>query len=83
MKEEAGAAAAGADGLGARLDAATALVGSVVSELDPARLTGTDATGLYRSLVDLERLAVAGKTLLAPRIEASGCGGRTGTATPR
>ncbi len=62
----------GADGLGARLDAATALVGSVVSELEPDRLTGAGATGLYRSLVDLERLVVAGKTLLAPRIEASG-----------
>ncbi len=62
----------GADGPGARLDTATALVGSVVSELEPDRLTGAGATGLYRSLVDLERLVVAGKTLLAPRIEASG-----------
>ena len=59
-------------GLGARLDAALVAVASVVSELDPARLTGEDATGLYSSLVGLERLTNAGKTLLAPRIEASG-----------
>ena len=57
---------------GARLEAARAALASVVADLDPARLTGADATGLYASLVGLERLAMAGKTLLAPRIEASG-----------
>ena len=59
-------------GLGARLAAALGVLESVVSELDPSRLTGADATELYGSLVGLERLTNAGKTLLAPRIEASG-----------
>ena len=59
-------------GLGARLDAARSALASVVADLDPARLTGADAAGLYASLVALERLVVAGKTLLAPRIEGSG-----------
>ena len=62
----------GETGLGARLDAARSALASVVSDLDPARLTGADAAGLYASLVGLERLVVAGKTLLAPRIEGSG-----------
>ncbi len=59
-------------GLGARLEAAVGVLESVVAELDPSRLTGADATELYGSLVGLERLTNAGKTLLAPRIEASG-----------
>ena len=59
-------------GLGARLEAAVGVLASVVAELDPSRLTGADATELYGSLVGLERLTNAGKTLLAPRIEASG-----------
>ncbi|MGA3147971.1 MAG: hypothetical protein ABSF33_10890, partial [Acidimicrobiales bacterium] len=59
-------------GLGARLAAARSGLASVVADLDPARLTGADAIGLYESLVAVERLVVAGKTLLAPRIEASG-----------
>ena len=67
------AAVAGPEtGLGARLDAARSALASVVADLDPARLTGADAAGLYASLVGLERLVVAGKTLLAPRIEGSG-----------
>jgi len=66
-----GADGAGA-GLGARVDAALGVLASVVSDLDPARLTGSDATRLYSSLVGLERLTNAGKTLLAPRIEESG-----------
>ena len=60
------------DGLGARCDAALAALSSLVSDLDPARLTGADATTLYRALVAVERLTNAGKTLLAPRIETSG-----------
>ncbi|MGD0394233.1 MAG: hypothetical protein ABSC41_16510, partial [Acidimicrobiales bacterium] len=46
----------GSEGLGARLEVARAALASVVSELDPARLTGADATGVYESLVGLERL---------------------------
>ncbi len=67
------AAVAGPEtGLGARLEVARSALASVVADLDPARLTGADAAGLYASLVGLERLVVAGKTLLAPRIEGSG-----------
>ena len=62
----------GSAGLGARLATARSGLASVVAGLDPARLTGADAIGLYESLVAVERLVVAGKTLLAPRIEASG-----------
>ena len=59
-------------GLGTRLDAALRSLSSVVADLDPARLTGADATGLYKLLVSFDRLSNAGKTLLAPRIDASG-----------
>jgi hypothetical protein len=59
-------------GLGARVDAVMAELAAVVDELDPARLTGANSKGLYASLVAVERLTNAGKTLLAPRIEASG-----------
>ncbi|MGH9081164.1 MAG: hypothetical protein ACRDYE_14030, partial [Acidimicrobiales bacterium] len=59
-------------GLGARVDQAVSRLSSVVSELDPDRLTGADATSLYRALAGAERLVLAGKALLAPRIEDSG-----------
>ena len=62
----------GSAGLGARLEVALTALSSVVSDLDPARLTGADATKVYGSLVDLERLCNAGKTLLAPRIDEAG-----------
>jgi hypothetical protein len=65
-------------GLGARLEAASAVLAAVVSELDPGCLTGGDATVLYESFAGFERLAMAGKTLLAPRIEASGVWRDTG-----
>ena len=61
----------GGVGLGSRLSAARAGLASVLDELDPDRLTGADATLLYGEFVAAERLCVAGKTLLAPRIEAS------------
>ena len=51
------------------------MMASVVSDLDPARLTGSDATRLYSSLVGLERLTNVGKTLLAPGSRSPGCGG--------
>ncbi len=44
---------------------------AVLAELDPDCVSGSDATVLYGSFAGLERLAVAGKTLLAPRIETS------------
>jgi hypothetical protein len=43
----------------------------VVSGLDPDRLCGGDAASLYSCFAGLERLSVAGKTLVARRIEAS------------
>jgi hypothetical protein len=64
-----GASAASPDaGLGARLETAMAVLAGVVSELDPGCLTGGDATRLYTCFAGFERLAVAGKALLAPRI---------------
>jgi hypothetical protein len=58
-------------GLLAKLDGALGALSSVVSDLDPSRLGGRDATSLYRLLVAIERRCQAGKTLLAPRIEES------------
>ena len=68
-------------GLGARLEAALGVLESVVSELDPARLTGEDATELYGSLVGLERLTNAGKTLARPPDR--GLGDLAGAGPPR
>jgi len=67
-----GAAMSPDSGLRARLEAALDVLAAVVSELDPGCLTGGDATVLYESFAGFERLSVAGKTLLAPRIEVSG-----------
>ena len=57
---------------GDAVESALGLVSPVLLELDPARLTGGDAVSLYVSMVALERLVVAAKTLLAPRIDVSG-----------
>jgi HNH endonuclease len=59
-------------GLCERLDAAEALLSTLVADLDPDRLDGPGATVFYESLVGIERLVTAGKTILAPRIDASG-----------
>ncbi len=61
----------GRPGLGSRVTAVRSELESLLAELDPARLSGADATGLYAEFAASERLCVAGKTLLAPRIEAS------------
>jgi Domain of unknown function (DUF222)/HNH endonuclease len=58
-------------GPSAELERALAVLSSVVSDLDPSRLSGRDATSLYRLVVGIERRCQAGKTLLAPRIEES------------
>jgi hypothetical protein len=47
------------------------VLSAVVAELDPDCVDGRDAADLYGSFAGMERLAVAGKTLLAPRIESS------------
>jgi hypothetical protein len=51
---------------------------AVVAELDPECLSGSDALSLYECLAGMERLVLAGKALLAPRIEASGVWKDTG-----
>ena len=59
-------------GIGGRVKQATGLLAGVLAMLDPARLTGPDAADLYRMFASVERLSMAGKTLLAPRIDESG-----------
>ncbi|MGO8870950.1 MAG: hypothetical protein ACLQPH_06015 [Acidimicrobiales bacterium] len=55
-------------GIATRLATAVDALASVVVELEPDRLAGSDAAPLYADLARLERLVVAGKALLAPRI---------------
>ena len=59
-------------GIRARLDGALALLSSLVAELEPGRLGGADARELYGAFTRVERLSMAAKTLLAPRIDESG-----------
>jgi len=59
-------------GLGGQLTSLADQLGGFVAELDPALLLGADAASLYAVLCRMERLVVAGKTLLAPRIADSG-----------
>jgi Domain of unknown function (DUF222)/HNH endonuclease len=47
-------------------------LGALVDALDPDTLLGADAAALYGDVCRMERLVVAAKTLLAPRIAASG-----------
>jgi hypothetical protein len=60
-------------GLSARMSSLSAALGAVVADLDPGLLLGSDAASLYGEFCRLERLVTAAKTLLAPRIEESGC----------
>ena len=57
------------EGLGSRLDRAVALLRQVSGDLHPELLSGDDAVSLYVSFTSAERLVVAGKSLLARRIE--------------
>ena len=59
-------------GMRARLEGALALLSILVAELEPGRLGGADARELYASFSRVERLSMAAKTLLAPRIDESG-----------
>ena len=59
-------------GLGTRMASVTSALGSLVADLDPDTLVGADAASLYADFARLERLVVGAKTLLAPRIAASG-----------
>jgi len=69
-------------GIGARVGRATGLLSEVLATLDPARLTGSDAAELYRMFAAVERLSMAGKTLLAPRIDESGVWRDSGHRSP-
>ncbi|MGA2836807.1 MAG: hypothetical protein ABSF84_09445 [Acidimicrobiales bacterium] len=60
------------EGLGSPVARATELLSGVLTRLDPATLTGSDAARLYEMFAGVERLSMAGKTLLAPRIDESG-----------
>ena len=51
---------------------------SSVTELDPERLSGTDAARLLKSFAEIERLASAGKLLSARRVESSNVWRRSG-----
>ncbi len=62
----------GEPGLSARLSSLADSLASFVSDLEPGCLLGRDAAALYGDLCRLERLVVAAKTLLAPRIAESG-----------
>jgi len=59
-------------GLASRMSSLAEGLGALVTALDPAALTGPDASLLYAAFCRVERLVVAGKTLLAPRIAVSG-----------
>ena len=65
-------------GLAARMSSLASALGAVVADLDPGLLLGSDAASLYGDFCRLERLVTAGKTLLAPRIDESGCWERDG-----
>jgi len=58
--------------VGRPVERATELLAEVVARLDPSRLTGPDAARLYALFAGVERLSMAGKILLAPRIDESG-----------
>ena len=62
----------GQPGLSARISSLRAALGSLLADLDPGLLVGADAASLYADFCGVERLVVAGKTLLAPRIAESG-----------
>ncbi len=68
--------------LGLPVEQATELLAGVVAGLVPDRLTGLDAARLYELFAGVERLSMAGKTLLAPRIDDSGFWRDSGHRTP-
>ena len=68
--------------LGRPVEQATELLAEVVARLDPSRLTGPDAARLYGLFAGVERLSMAGKTLLAPRIDESGVWRDSGHRAP-
>ena len=69
-------------GVGAPVTRSIELLSGLVTTLDPARLTGPDAAELYRMCAAVERLTMAAKTLLAPRIDESGIWRDSGHRSP-
>ena len=59
-------------GLSSRMASISEALAALLADLDPDTLVGPDAAILYAAFAKVERLGVAGKTLLAPRIAASG-----------
>jgi HNH endonuclease len=59
-------------GVGGPAAAAIQLLSGALATLEPHRLTGSDAAELYGMYAEVERLSMAAKTLLAPRIDESG-----------
>ncbi|HEY5108279.1 MAG TPA: DUF222 domain-containing protein [Acidimicrobiales bacterium] len=59
-------------GLSTRMASVSDALGSLLADLDPDTLLGSDAVSLYADFARMERLVVAAKTLLAPRIATSG-----------
>jgi hypothetical protein len=59
-------------GLSTRMASISDALGSLLADLDPDTLLGSDAVSLYADFARMERLVVAAKTLLAPRIASSG-----------
>ncbi len=59
-------------GVGVPVRSAIELLSAAVATLEPHRLTGGDAARLYGLYAEVERLSMAAKTLLAPRIDDSG-----------
>ncbi len=59
-------------GLSTRTASVSDALAALIADLDPDTLVGPDAASLYADFARMERLVVAGKTLLAPRIATSG-----------
>ncbi len=59
-------------GLCSRIDVVDRQLAALVADLEPDRVLGSEAASLYGAFARLERLVVAAKTLLAPRVAASG-----------
>ena len=59
-------------GLSEQIDLLDGQLSALVADLEPDRILGSEAAGLYASFARLERLVVAAKCLLARRIAASG-----------
>ena len=72
LKEVASEGVRSEEGLSARVSSLGDALADVVEDLRPELLVGSDAASLYGSFCRLDRLVMAAKTLLAPRIAESG-----------